>query len=132
MTHGLTRRNFRHSTGGFIEGELIMNEDAVLEILKKNPLLKAARHKLEAMQPGTYCIHRSWGFGKITAYDDTDGKLIIDFEDKEGHRMDPAFCVTTMDVLAPDHILARKQTESDVIETLITENQAQIVIDRLN
>lgn len=108
-----------------------MNEDAVLEILKRKPMLKAARHKLEAMQPGTYCIHRSWGFGKITAYDDTDGKLIIDFEGKEGHRMDPAFCVTTMDVLSADHILARKETEPEVIEALITDNPAELVIELL-
>lgn len=108
-----------------------MNEDAVLEILKRKPELKAARSKLEAMQPGTYCIHRSWGFGKIISYDDTDGKLIIDFEGKEGHRMDPAFCVTTMDVLAPEHILARKQTESEVIEKMITDQPVDLVIELL-
>lgn len=108
-----------------------MNEDAVLEILKRKPELKAARSKLEAMQPGTYCIHRSWGFGKIVSYDDTDGKLIIDFEGKEGHRMDPAFCVTTMDVLAADHILARKQTEKKVIEKMITDQPVDLVIELL-
>jgi len=105
-----------------------MNEDAVLEILKRKPELKASRSKLEAMQPGTYCIHRSWGFGKIISFDDTDGKLIIDFEGKEGHRMDPAFCVTTMDVLAADHILARKQTETKVIEKMITDQPVDLVI----
>jgi len=108
-----------------------MNEDAVLEILKRKPELKASRSKLEAMQPGTYCIHRSWGFGKIISFDDTDGKLIIDFEGKEGHRMDPAFCVTTMDVLAADHILARKQTETKVIEKMITDQPVDLVIELL-
>jgi transcription elongation GreA/GreB family factor len=108
-----------------------MNEDAVLEILKQKPELKAARSKLESMQPGTYCIHRSWGFGKIISYDDTDGKLIIDFEGKEGHRMDPAFCVTTMDVLTADHILARKQTETEVIEKMITDQPVDLVIELL-
>ncbi len=108
-----------------------MNEDAVLEILKRKPELKAARLKLEAMQPGTYCIHRSWGFGKIISYDDTDGKLIIDFEGKDGHRMDPAFCVTTMDVLSAEHILARKQTETEVIEKMITDQPVDLVIELL-
>jgi transcription elongation factor GreA len=105
-----------------------MNEDSVLEILKRKPELKPARNKLEAMQPGTYCIHRSWGFGKIISYDDAGGKLIIDFEGKEGHRMDPAFCVTTMDVLAADHILAQKQSEPEVIEKMLTAEPVDLVI----
>ena len=108
-----------------------MNEDAVLEILKRKPELKASRKKLEAMQPGAYCIHRSWGFGKIVSYDEADGKLVIDFEDKAGHRMDPAFCVTTMDILAPDHILARKQIEPEVIEKMITDQPVDLVIELL-
>ncbi|MEZ5277483.1 MAG: GreA/GreB family elongation factor [Opitutaceae bacterium] len=99
--------------------------------MKRKPELKPLRQKLEAMQPGTYCIHRSWGFGKIVSYDDADGKLVIDFEGKAGHRMDPAFCVTTMDVLAPDHILARKQTESETIEKMITEKPVDLVIELL-
>ncbi len=108
-----------------------MNQEAVQELLKKKPELKSAKAKLEAMQPGSYCIHRSWGFGLIKEYDEADEKLIIDFEDKPGHRMDPVFCISTMEVLAADHILARKQTESKVIDEMIAKQPADLVIELL-
>ena len=108
-----------------------MNEEAVLEIIARRPELKAAKAKLESMQPGNYCIHQSWGFGQIKDYDATDGKLIIDFEGKEGHRMDPGFCVGTMHVLPSDHLLVRKETEPDAIAEMVASKQADLVIELL-
>ena len=108
-----------------------MNEEAVLELITRKPELKPAQAKLESMQPGSYCIHQSWGFGQIKKYDAADTKLIIDFEGKEGHRMDPGFCVVTMQVLPPEHLLARKETEPDVIEEMIAKQQADLVVELL-
>lgn len=108
-----------------------MNSEAVSALIAKNPSLKGAKAKLEAMEPGSYVIHRSWGFGRIQSYDEASQKLLIDFQDKPGHPMDPAFCVTTMDVLPPKHLLVRKQTEPDVIQKLIEENPAQLVVEAL-
>lgn len=108
-----------------------MNEEAVQELINRKPELKSSRAKLESMQTGSYCIHRSWGFGKIRDFDAAEGKLIIDFDEKENHRMDPAFCVSTMEVLSPDHILVRKQTEPDVIKTMIDKKPADLVIELL-
>jgi transcription elongation factor GreA-like protein len=53
------------------------------------------------MEPGAYVVHRSWGFGQIKSYDDASQRLLIDFKDKKSHPMDPAFCITTMDVFPP-------------------------------
>lgn len=108
-----------------------MNEEAVLELITRKPELKPAKEKLESMQPGSYCIHQSWGFGQIKEYDDESGKLIIDFEGKEGHRMDPGFCVVTMQVLPPDHLLARKETEPEAIAELISKNQGDLIVELL-
>ncbi|PTY05878.1 transcription elongation factor GreAB [Opitutaceae bacterium EW11] len=108
-----------------------MNSEAVSALIAKNPSLKGAKAKLEAMEPGSYVIHRSWGFGRIQSYDEASQKLLIDFQDKPGHPMDPAFCVTTMDVLPPKHLLVRKQTEPDVIQKLIEENPAQLIVEAL-
>ncbi len=108
-----------------------MNSEAVSALLAKNPTLKPAKAKLEAMEPGSYVIHRSWGFGKIQSYDEASQKLLIDFEGKAGHAMDPAFCVNTMEVLPPKHLLVRKQTEGAVIQDLIDNNPAQLVVEML-
>ena len=108
-----------------------MNEEAVLELITRKPELKPAKEKLESMQPGSYCIHQSWGFGQIKDYDEESGKLIIDFEGKEGHRMDPGFCVVTMQVLPPEHLMARKETEPEAIAELISKNQGELLVELL-
>lgn len=108
-----------------------MNEEAVLELITRKPELKPAKEKLESMQPGSYCIHQSWGFGQIKDYDEESEKLIIDFEGKEGHRMDPGFCVVTMQVLPPEHLMARKETEPEAIAELISENQGELLVELL-
>ncbi|RME68368.1 MAG: transcription elongation factor GreA [Verrucomicrobia bacterium] len=108
-----------------------MNEDAVQELISRKPELKSKRDKLAAMKAGSYCIHRSWGFGQIRDYDAGDQKLIIDFVDKPGHKMDPAFCLNTMEVLADDHILVRKQTEPEVIQEMIDKRPADLLVELL-
>ncbi len=108
-----------------------MNSEAVSAITAKNPALKASKAKLEAMEPGSYVVHRSWGFGQIKSYDESANRLVIDFKTKKGHAMDPAFCVNTMDVLPAKHILARKETEAAKVQALIDENPVQLVIDTL-
>jgi transcription elongation factor GreA len=108
-----------------------MNSEAVSAILAKNPALKASKAKLEAMEPGSYVVHRSWGFGQIKSYDESANRLVIDFQTKKGHAMDPAFCVNTMEVLPPKHILVRKETEPAKVQQLIDDDPVQLVIDTL-
>lgn len=108
-----------------------MNLEAVSALIAKKPSLKTATDKLEAMEPETYVVHQSWGFGQIKSYDEATERLIIDFRDKPGHAMDPAFCVNTMEVLGSDHILARKETEAATIKDLIDKDHAQLVIETL-
>jgi transcription elongation factor GreA len=108
-----------------------MNSEAVSALLAKSPSLKPSKAKLEAMEPGAYVVHRSWGFGQIKSYDDASHKLLIDFKDKKGHPMDPAFCINTMEVLPEKHLLVRKETEPKRIAELIAEDPAQLVVEAL-
>jgi transcription elongation factor GreA len=108
-----------------------MNSEAVSALIAKTPSLKAAKAKLEAMEPGAYVVHRSWGFGQIKSYDEAAQKLLIDFKGKKGHAMDPAFCITTMEVLPPKHLLVRKETDTAKVNELIANDPAQLVVEAL-
>jgi transcription elongation factor GreA-like protein len=108
-----------------------MNSSTVSAIIAKNPSLKTSKTKLEAMEPGAYVIHRSWGFGQIRSYDDAAQRLIIDFKDKASHPMDPLFCATTMEVLPAKHLLVRKETEPERIAKLIAEDPAELIVEGL-
>lgn len=93
-----------------------MNSESIECLISKNPKLRAKRQKLEQMRDGAYCMHGSWGFGRIVSYDDAAKKLVIDFEGKPGHKMDPAFCVDKLEVLEDDNLLVRYRTDRENLE----------------
>jgi transcription elongation GreA/GreB family factor len=105
-----------------------MDKEAIDLLISKNPRLKSARDKLEAMKAGTHCIHRSWGQGIITEYDAKANRLLIDFNTKDGiHPMDPAFCVNHLEILSDTNILVRSINEPDVIEDMIKNKPTDLI-----
>lgn len=110
-----------------------MNKEAIELLIQKNPRLKRARAKLESMQPGTYVVHRSWGVGKITAFDERENRLIIDFEEgRKDHPMDPVFCVDKLDILNENDILVRFRQEGKAIEDMIRNKPTDLVVEILS
>jgi transcription elongation GreA/GreB family factor/transcription elongation factor GreA-like protein len=75
---------------------------------------KISRQNLEPLlhlAKSGYCMHRSWGFGKITTVDTVFCRLTIDFQGKAGHSMDLAFAAESLKPIPGDHILARKAAD---------------------
>ena len=66
---------------------------------------------LTALVSAGFCIHRSWGFGKITTVDTLMAKITIDFQTKPEHSMDLGFAAKILKPLDGSHILARKATD---------------------
>lgn len=110
-----------------------MNKEAIDLLIERNPALASARHSFERMIPGSYCIHRSWGFGQIKEYDSANNKLIINFQDgKGGHAMDPLFCVGKLEILDSAHILVRQYTEPDTVADMLKKQPVEIIIEILS
>ena len=108
-----------------------MNQEAIEQIIRKAPKLVSKRGKLEAMKDGAYCLHGSWGFGRIRSYDSASNKHTIDFEGKEGHMMDPAFCVDKLEILGDDNLLVRYRTDRENLEKEMRESPDEFVIKYL-
>ena len=75
---------------------------------------KISRQHVEALvqlAKAGYCMHRSWGFGKITAVDTLLCRFLVDFASKAGHSMDLAFAAESLKPIPADHILARKAAD---------------------
>ncbi len=60
---------------------------------------------------GGYCMHKSWGFGKITTVDTVFCRFTIDFNNKSGHTMDLGFAAESLKPIPSDHILAKKASD---------------------
>jgi transcription elongation factor GreA len=75
---------------------------------------KIGRHHLEPLlnlAKSGYCIHRSWGVGRITTVDTVFSRFVIDFQSKPGHQMDLTFAAESLKPVASEHILARKLSD---------------------
>ena len=108
-----------------------MNSDEINNIISKNPRLASKRDRLEAMKDGAFCMHNSWGFGKIVSFDPASGKLKIDFEGKPGHMMDPAFCADKLEILEPNNILVRYRTDRETLENEM-KNGGEFVVNYID
>jgi transcription elongation factor GreA len=105
-----------------------MNKISIDTLIEKNPKLESFRSKFEVMIPGNYCLHRSWGFGKIVDYIEPDDRLIIDFEEgKKGHAMAPAFCADKLDVLPENDVLVLSRTNPERIEELVKKKPCDLI-----
>jgi transcription elongation GreA/GreB family factor len=74
-----------------------------------------------------FCVHRSWGFGKITTVDTVFARFVIDFPGKAGHTMDLAFAAESLKPIAKNHILARKAADLEGLRQLAASNHLELV-----
>jgi transcription elongation GreA/GreB family factor len=79
-----------------------------------------------------FCMHRSWGFGRIKAVDTVFSRFTIDFPSKPGHTMDLAFAVESLKPIPKDHILARKAADLDGLRQLAALNHLDLIKVVLN
>ncbi len=84
-------------------------------------------NKLDKLEPGTACVHKSWGVGRVAEWDLLGDRLLLDFEGKPGHPMKLSFAADSLTALAPDHILARRVTDLPTLQALAKDKPAELV-----
>ena len=91
---------------------------------------KLERHHIEALVQLTdtgFCMHRSWGFGRIKTVDTVFARFMIDFDNKAGHTMDLAFAAESLKPIPKDHILARKASDLDELRQMAATQHLELV-----
>src|SRR5512136_2043546 len=91
---------------------------------------KLDRHHIEALVQLTnsgFCMHRSWGFGRIKTVDTVFARFTIDFPNKAGHAMDLSFAAESLKPIGKEHILARKAADLEALRTLAATNHVELV-----
>ena len=82
---------------------------------------------LVALQENGFCMHRSWGFGKITSIDPVFARVTVDFQGKAGHQMDLAFAAESLKPIPKDHILARKLSDPQSLRQMAALNHLDLI-----
>lgn len=91
---------------------------------------KLERQHIEALVQLTnsgFCMHRSWGFGRIKTVDTVFARFTIDFANKAGHAMDLAFAAESLKPIAKEHILARKASNLESLRQMAATNHLELV-----
>lgn len=88
-------------------------------------LSPALAQKLSLLTTGTFCFHRSWGYGLIKEVTD-DGRLVIDFSSKSGHVMQAQYAAESLAALSSDHIYVQKATDLENLKKRIATDPVSV------
>src|SRR6266576_3294848 len=97
------------------------------KLVEAGKLTSQAAGQLEKLKPGTFCLHKSWGFGRVREWNLLLNQIVIDFAGKKSHPMQAQYAAENLMPLAPGHFLARKATDLASIKGLARENPAELV-----
>ncbi len=88
---------------------------------------QAVAEKIDQLSLGVFCVHKSWGVGKIVEWDLPESKIVIDFEGKPGHSMALKFAASSLLPLEEDHFLSKRHSQLDELKRLAAEDPVALV-----
>ena len=102
--------------------------DAELQkLVESGKLTSTAAEQLEKLKPGTFCVHKSWGFGRVADWNLLLNQIVIDFTGKKGHSMQLEYAAGNLTPLAPEHFLARKASDLASVKKQVSEDAPAVV-----
>src|SRR6186713_396108 len=102
--------------------------DAELQkLLDAGKLTPAGAAQLNQLKPGAFCLHKSWGFGRVADWNLLLNQIVIDFSGKKGHSMQLQYAADNLTMIPPEHFLARKATDPNATKKLAKEDPAALV-----
>jgi transcription elongation GreA/GreB family factor len=102
--------------------------DAELEkLVEAGKLTSKAAEKLNTLKPGTFCLHKSWGFGRVAEWNLLLNQILIDFPGKKGHPMQLQYAAENLELIPPEHFLARKAKDIPATKKLAKDDPVAVV-----
>ncbi len=96
--------------------------DAELQkLVDANKLTTAGAAQLEQLKPGSFCLHKSWGFGRVAEWNLLLNQVLIDFEKKKLHPMQLQYAADNLTPIPAEHFLARKASDLPALKTLLKD-----------
>src|SRR4026209_715034 len=88
---------------------------------------RAHLESLVLLTKSGYCVHRSWGFGKIKTVDTVFARLTIDFPNKAGHAMAVGCAAESLKPIDTNHILARKASDLEGLRQMAALHHLDLI-----
>ena len=101
--------------------------DELTQCIEAGKITQEAAEKLSHLTPGTYCKHRSWGFGQIAEWRPLTDQVLIHFKTKKNHPMQLQYAAETLEHIPADHILARIAADPAALRQEAQENPVALM-----
>ncbi|MFM2179420.1 MAG: hypothetical protein RL015_3518 [Verrucomicrobiota bacterium] len=103
-----------------------MNSEAQ-KLVDAGKLTTADAEKLSTLEPGTFCLHKSWGVGRVAEWDLVSDRVILDFEGKPGHGLKISFALSSLEILPAEHLLSRRLVDLDTLKGMAKSAPVSLV-----
>src|SRR5437879_6578735 len=97
------------------------------KLVEAGKLTSKAAEKLDALKPCTFCLHKSWGFGRIAEWNLLLNQILIDFAGKKAHPMQLQYAAENLTVIPAEHFLARKAGDLAATKKLAKDDPVALV-----
>ena len=103
----------------------------VAKLVESGRISAAVGERLTQIAPGNFCLHKSWGSGKVISWDLFAGKVTIDFERESGRVMGLKLALEKTEALDPGDFRAHKIEQTEELRALAQSAPAEVVIRTL-
>jgi transcription elongation factor GreA-like protein/transcription elongation GreA/GreB family factor len=103
---------------------------AVAQIDQATGSLPAAIAKADtllALKTGSYCLHKSWGVGKVKTFDAPLNRIVIAFTHNPDHAMQLMYAADSLAPVNPDHVEVRKLVDLAGLKQLAATDPVAVV-----
>jgi transcription elongation GreA/GreB family factor len=97
------------------------------KLVESGKLTSKAAEKLDQLKPGTFCLHKSWGFGRVAEWNLLLNQIVIDFAGKKAHAMQLQYAADNLTPIPASHFLVRKATDIASITKEVREDAVAVV-----
>jgi transcription elongation GreA/GreB family factor len=104
----------------------------VAKLVEAGRIPKPLGERLSQLAPGNFCIHKSFGAGKVVDWDLPAKRVVIDFEKSAGQTMELQFAIQKTEAIASDDFRARKIEQLEELRTLSKSDPVNMVIHLLS
>lgn len=102
------------------------------KLVSRGKIESETAESLDLLPPGTFCLHKSWGPGKVVEWDRLNLKVIIDFEDKPAHALGMKFAGMSLKPMTDDSFLAKRLSSLEELQDLAKADPIGLVKLALN
>jgi transcription elongation GreA/GreB family factor len=104
----------------------------VAKLVEAGRIPKPVGERLSQLAPGNFCIHKSFGAGKVIDWDLPAKKVVIDFEHSPGEKtMELQFALQKTEHIPADDFRAKKIMQLEELRTLAKSDPLALVVHLL-